>query len=662
MKKIVVFMLISALLTGTWLAFDLFKNEKIKRTLAKDDYAKSLTLTTDDIMIALEEGITPDYSKINDTMAMLDGRYDTSDFLLPSIIRILYSHSESLPNAVRYKIEETIKNYKFWMDQPGADSMCYWSENHQILFSSGEYLLGNFYKDTQFTNMNIMGGEHRELGKQRVLTWLEQRYLYGFSEWYSSTYYPENLGALSVLIDFAPDEEVRIKASMILDLMIYDLATQNFKGTFTANSGRMYESAKMSGTHGSMREPIALIWPEFRKHLNLTGIKRVAANFKYLKNYTVPPVLRAIGYDQKETTIIKASNGLNISELESKGLIGLSDPQVMMQFASEAFTNKQVINNTLAYVSKNNLLTNEFLHDLKSLNVGLIKLLNLAPIISESTDFIYNGTALQRANTYMYRTPSYAMSTAQSYHPGTYGDQHSLFSLNVNSQFNIFNQHPAQPLSANGALGISPNYWVGNGYQPHTVQHKNVNLTLWNLPEKENTIGKLAGVTRPIAHVTHTFFPKQFMDQVDLEDNYAFAKIADVYIALIGKNELKFKALELNPYDIKKGFTDEYDLIQLGRETFWITEVATTDQYSSFSEFKNNIKATPLTYEKTTLTYGDLTLSFAESFKINGENQDLEYKRFDSKYSQTERTSQEIIFEFSGEQLLLNFNKQIRDF
>ena len=662
MKKLAVFILSLIIAVGLWVAFDLYKNAKIISTVAKDAFAQTLTITTDDIMIALEEGLIPDYGKLDQTMAMLDGRYDTADFRLPSIIRILYSHSEKLPNAVKHQLEQTLTQFKYWMDQPGADSMCYWSENHQILFATGEYLIGHFYSDHTFQTTGYMGSKHRELGKQRVLTWLEQRYLYGFSEWYSSTYYPEDLGPLTVLIDFAPDEEVRVKASMILDLMIYDLATQNFKGTFTANSGRMYESAKMSGTHGSMREPIGLIWPEYKKFLNLTGFRGLKANFKYLKNYTVPPVLRAIGYDQREATVIKASMGLNVSELESEGLLGQEDAQIMMQFVSEAFTNKQVINNTLAYVAKNNLLTNEFLHDLKLLNLGLIKHLNLAPLISTQLDLVYNGTAIQRANTYMYRTPDFAMSTAQAYHPGSFGDQHSLFSLNINNQLNIFTQHPATSLSKEGALGKSPNYWVGNGYQPHTVQNKNINLTIWQLPEKENVLGKLAGTTRKIEHYTHAYFPKQYMDIAELDGRYAFAQIDQVFVALIANHTLEFKPLALNEYDQKKGITDEYDLIQNGKNTYWITEVATTEQYASFEEFKMKIKGTPLNYEKGTLTYGDLSLTYLGDFKIDGEVQNLEYKRFDSKYSQTERKSQEIVFEFGNDSLRLNFYEQRREF
>lgn len=659
--KIAVFTIIVLICIGGWVGYDVVQNNQITKTTAKDDYARSLKNPINAIMIDLEEGKDPDYSELKDTLAFIDGRYDTADFRLPSMIRILYSHDSKLPEEVATDLKDTVINFKYWMDQPGDDSMCYWSENHQILFASSEYLLGHYYGDEMFANMGITGEEHSELGKERVLTWLEQRFLYGFTEWYSSTYYVEDIAPLAVLVDFAPDEEVRIKAAMILDLMIYDLATQNYKGTFTANSGRMYESAKMTGTKGSMKETIAAIWPDYNQYIHVDNVGTMEANFYYVKNYEVPEVLVNIGYDQEETHVYKASTGINLSEFEGEGFIGQADNQIMMQMACEAFTNPEVIGNTIEYIDRTGMFTNEFVHDFKLINMGFLRTFNLTPLISKVANPMYNGTVIERANTYMYRTPMYAMSTAQAYHPGMYGDQHSLFSLNINNDFNIFVQQPAAALSEDGALGSSPNYWVGNGYHPHTVQEENVNINLFVLPEKVNPIGDIAGMARDIEHYTHAYFPKQHMDEVVIEGRYAFARIKDVYVALIGKNNLNYKPLEHNAYDQKKGFTDSYDLIQEGIETYWITEVGTSQDYVSFEVFRDEVLSRPVSYENRTLSYENLELTFMGDFKVNGQVKDLEYQRFESDYSTTERKAQVITFEFQGQKLALDFYKLRRE-
>lgn len=43
------------------------------------------------------------------------------------------------------------------------------------------------------------------------------------------------------------------------------------------------------------------------------------------------------------------------------------------------------------------------------------------PLLSRSLDLPSNGTALQRADVYGYRTADYAMSTTQAYQPGAFG-------------------------------------------------------------------------------------------------------------------------------------------------------------------------------------------------------------------------------------------------
>ena len=65
------------------------------------------------------------------------------------------------------------------------DSMCHWSENHQILFAATEYLVGITWPDAIFADGNS-GEKHVELAKERINAWMEQRYNYGFNEYYSN--------------------------------------------------------------------------------------------------------------------------------------------------------------------------------------------------------------------------------------------------------------------------------------------------------------------------------------------------------------------------------------------------------------------------------------------------------------------------------------------
>ena len=154
-------------------------------------------------------------------------------------------------------LKQGLLSYKYWLDeQPRAldndrlnkvkndlgygddevdHEMEFWSENHYIMFASSEYLLGQLWQDDEFPARagssstratrpaRRTGAQRRDRGRARVLKWLNNRLMFGWMEFNSSGYYREHLWALLNLVDFALDEEVRTKATMAVDLMLFDV-------------------------------------------------------------------------------------------------------------------------------------------------------------------------------------------------------------------------------------------------------------------------------------------------------------------------------------------------------------------------------------------------------------------------------------------------------
>jgi hypothetical protein len=598
-----------------------------------------------------EEDLT---SQLEGICTYIDGRYDCADFRLVSLMQILYRHSHRLTAPQRERIKRTILSFKYWWDEPGQDSMCYWSENHQILFASAEYLAGQLYPDEKFTNDGLTGRKKIENARERILTWLEQRWAYGFTEFYSNVYYVEDIGPLANLIDFAEDPEIVAKARIIMDLLLYDLASHSHQGTFAPASGRAYEKNRKSGVNASVGWVIQQIWGY---PLGTEERRGMDQSFTYLENYKIPEVIRLIGLDQSEQ-IIKASNGLNVSELDSEGLLGQDPGQLMMQWAMEAFTNPEVISNTLAAINKYEMLSQESFNDFKMVNYNILRNLGLLPVISRVLNPQTNGVAIQRGNVYTYRNGSFAMSTAQSYHPGTHGDQQAVFQATVDNELSIFNSHPAVWAGDGGPNGNSPTYWVGAGRLPHSVQDRNINLSLYILPPRPGLMEK-----RMIPY-THAWMPEAFLDEVEEECNYIFARRGDVYIALIGKGPLEYIIPEQITKDGAADPPGRREIIQHGRTTYWITELSTEAAEGAFSTFQTRIKTNPVSLLGDTLTYTsnnrELKVSFAKSFQVNGEIINTEYARFDSTYIQAERNPETLFFTWRGRSLLLDFDKMIR--
>src|SRR5262249_10178623 len=128
----------------------------------------------------------------------------------------------------------------------GAD-MTYWSENHRILFATAEYLAGQHFPDEMIVSAwkhrktgrtpqagDKTGRQHMENARPRVLAWLNERLRMGFAEWNAPGYYEEDLLPLLNLADFVVDDDIRTRASMVLDLIIFDMARFQLGGAMIA--------------------------------------------------------------------------------------------------------------------------------------------------------------------------------------------------------------------------------------------------------------------------------------------------------------------------------------------------------------------------------------------------------------------------------------------
>lgn len=602
--------------------------------------AEKMITPENEVLWKLNNGQAVKLEEIRSVCRYINSRYDCADFRLQSLLRILYEHKDKLTPEMQTEIKLAFTNFKYWMNEPGQDGMCYWSENHQLLFAAAEYLAGQYYSQTIFSNADLSDSDHMVRARKRILTWLDLRWRYGFSEYYSNVYYVEDIAPLCNLIDFCNDEEIVTKSRMILDLLIYDLASQSWAGQFATTSGRAYEQGKKAGAKAAASRITRVLFAEPSGSVSCSGMD---VNFFSLKNYAVPQVLREIGKDCT-TRIIKASSGLDLNELAAEGLIGPDDPQIMMQWGMEAFTNPQVVANSVAYIDRNGLYANQFLHDFRWLNFKSLKLLDLYPILSRAFDPQSNGTAIQRANTYLYRTPCYSMYTTQAYHPGEFGNQEHLFGVTLAPDLAVFHNHPVITPDAAVLDATSLNYWVGNGRLPHSVQEENINLSIYILPERPNLL------ERKIIPYTHLYLPAARFDRVLQEGERLYARHGRAYLAFFTNKALRYN-----------GINEEW--IQEGRETYWICVMGSAEE-EPFEAFCQRMRQAIVTYRQKKLTFNlqgkGLCLTYAGDFTVDGQVRDLHYPRYESDYLRARRKPEELKIVYNNHSLYLNFDKMVR--
>jgi hypothetical protein len=225
----------------------------------------------------------------------INRRADCSDFYLVGLLGAMIRHLDdpAFPDSLRQPLASCVLNFRYWMDEPGDDAMCFWSENHQILFHTCAVLAGQLYPGATFANSGESGAWHRKKGERMARSWLDKRAAGGFKEWDSNTYFEEDVLALSHLADLAEEFDLAEIAAIILDKLFFSLAINSFHGVFGSTHGRTYspfiQSGRLEPTSGISR----LMWGMGAFNSHILGTVSLAS----ADGYELPAWIAAIAAD-----------------------------------------------------------------------------------------------------------------------------------------------------------------------------------------------------------------------------------------------------------------------------------------------------------------------------------------------------------------------------
>ncbi len=623
------------------------------------------------------------YSLLFKQAEYMNKRFDCADFRAQMLFKI-YKDCP-LSDRCAALIKDTFLGFKYFMDEPGDDSMCYWSENHQLLFAVSEYLAGQEWPDEVFTNDGKTGAEHRCKAAERISIWMKQRFDYGFSEYLSNNYFAEDIAPMANFIAYADDEKQVERMKIITDILWLDVALNSVNNRFVAVSSRMYGNNKAANCIGnSIQSAMNILWGKeaAQKLCADRGISEaekglIEASLSKKPNYivlcftdavekgiyTLPEAVKDIALSDK-TFVSKMSCGLSPDDMVSENLIGQDDACIMAQTGAETFTNPQVINNTLKYFRKNRLHRNAFLSYFKFLNLTVLRCVNWQKF-ARRYSIMPHGIALGRGNVYTYRNARYSLSTDICKDVSVCGAQDHAWTANIAEELTLFTTHPAG--NGNGKYGASPGYWVGNGRRPMSVQHENVNITVYKLPQKKR-LGE-----GEVCDITHAYMPRDFYDGFELDGNTVFAQKNGVFIALISDGAPEYK-----PYDpdsargLLKGRTlpeglsleNGFDLCRKGGEYHsYITELSDSDT-ETFEQFRQRIKQNSIAFGNGCVSYktncGEIYVSYDGSFTVDGKAAQTVFDRYDSIYCKAKRKDKTIRVTTASHSLELDFAQGLR--
>lgn len=187
---------------------------------------------------------------------MIGNRADCADFEAVGLLN-LWHRVPRWPAGLRDVVRTALTGFKYWIDQPGLDAMCYFTENHQLVWHTAEILAGEAWADEVFTNSGWTGTAHAAHGRELAREWIARRLAGGFSEFDSNAYLAIDTLALVSLVEFCADAGLAEMAAGLLDKLLFMLGANSWRGVHGSAHGRSYVQTLRSSR---LEETAPIMW------------------------------------------------------------------------------------------------------------------------------------------------------------------------------------------------------------------------------------------------------------------------------------------------------------------------------------------------------------------------------------------------------------------
>lgn len=580
-------------------------------------------------------------ARLNDDV---NARGELADHRLLLLLKTWFECRDQLDVDQRERVQRAIIRFRYDVDHPGDETMCTWTESHQITFAVCGMLAGQEFPEHSFTDDARTGRQLMNDSRSRIMVWLNDRFRYGFSEWLSITYYAIDVAALTLLIDFVHDHELVVRASMVLDLLLADMALHRFDGHFAAASARAGTAVRMHPEHSQGQEIIDAAYGAMMQAPNL---ERLSAIFLCRRRYQVPLALREIAANASPMRVL-CSQGLDIDEvpdaLAADPEFPRTSPEDLARFwwSMGAFTNPEVVSTTRQVRKSAKKSANQFLASVTQLDAVPAPM--RSPLLRALRP-VTDGMALQRGNVQTFRTPAYLLSSAQSYHPGGFGDQQNLWQASLPGGISVFGNHPTHQASRLRDHVDFHSGWVGNGVNPDIAQRDNLLLVQYDLSSRR---GHREGRRKMY---THIYFPFVDFDVTRVGPNWVAGCREGSYIGIVATSTLDLAS--------------EFEVVQRGTRTGYAVVLGDDREFRSINTFVDELKQYRVSLSGDRLAvrspYGKAQLVWRDSMRVGNMEVNHDYARYKSRRCSAERTPQAIAMRGDEHLLLMDWDAMSRE-
>ncbi len=368
---------------------------------------------------ALGERSEADLEELRVTLRQIDRRMDCADFMTCTLVRMMKSYD--LGEELLAEIKRTMLGFRFWMNEEGFDGMCFWSENHSLMFFETAYFFGLEYPDDVFVRSGKTGRALAAAARANITEWLDDVLGTGFDEFNSGTYCAITFAAMLLLVDFA-EEELSEKARRACDKLLRMVAVHCFKDIVVSPQGRIYRDV-LYPQRQSLQGLVQYFVP--RAPYVFNEWVAALATSKYAPPADFEALMQTQGWQSYTTSNAK----VDLYKTSDYILTSVESPRrdgVVRAWENEMRDGEE---GTFHYT--------------KSLNE------------------CFHGT--------------------MQFEPGVRGYQQNLWYAALSQELAVFSNHPGQSCEAKSE--VRPGYWYGNGVMPAMRQEKNVLGLIYRIPD-----------------------------------------------------------------------------------------------------------------------------------------------------------------------------------
>ena len=552
-------------------------------------------------LLALGKPVTAD-DFIN-TLDRIYYRHDCTDFDMNVLLRMMYLYAESplLEEKAKTNIKAAFLDYDYWIhkNNKNAGKQLYWTENHVMQYVTAEYLIAQMYPDETFRMREMKGSDIVPLIRVKVLDWIRIKGLTGFCEWNSNCYADENFHALLNLYDFAQDDEVVEKAKGLLDVMMFEMSVNSYKGRYCCTHGRAYDNHVLSTRNDNTAAVQAMAWG-LGEDFTVTG--SVSGLAFATTTYEIPDLINEIALDDQSTIETRSQQSFDVEDGPALGKGFEDDEDLTLYWHNMGYTHINILENVVEMEKKYNINVNqwpnrEYNHHKECLEKGI------DPPVCRCPNY------LSRVNILTYKTPDYLISCAQDFRKGGHGFQQHIWQATLDDEAIVFTNHPGRY--------SRPSYWAGNDIMPRAVQFKNCVISLFDI-HKESYY-----------NFTHAFFPKAEFDEVCELGGWIFGRKNDGYVALYSQNGYRWSDEEAGR---------DREVICDSRQNVWVCQMGRKTDDGSFEQFvvstlDASLVCEGLDVEYTSSYHGSLSFGWDAELKHNGEAVQIsDYRRIENPF------------------------------